>query len=173
MSCALTTGYTQDSCGDGIGGIAEVYVIARADVSFTETTGVITTVTNATGKRWWKYILPRETSSFKTTLNTNVQNGSQFYAHEVQLIMNRMKSATRNELKLLSKNNLCFIGKDHNGVYWLLGRTNGLDVTGGEATTGTASGDRNGYARTLTGNEPEDMIEVNSSLIAGLETAGL
>lgn len=172
MSCALSAAYTQDGCNEGIGGTHEMYVIARADVAFTETTGVITGFVNASTKRFYKYVLPRETANVKTTLNSDVKTGTQYHTHEVSLVFNRMKSATRNELKLLTKNNVCIIYKDENGTYWLSGRANGLDASGGGSDSGTAPGDRNGYTRTLVSNEPEDVIEVTAGLIATLETPG-
>jgi hypothetical protein len=69
---------------------------------------------------------------------------------------------------LLAKNNLLAVVQDGNDKYWLLGKVNGADLTGGHGATGAAFGDRNGYTLTFTGNEPALAPEVSSSIIAGL-----
>ena len=173
MPCALTANYSQKDCIEGIGGMPEAYIIESGNAEFEETAGVITAITNAPTKKWYHYTFAREVCNAKSTLTTNVQNGTQFHAHEIAIVLNKMKSATRNELKLLSKNNVYIIVKDGNGTWWLFGRQNGLDATGGGSDTGTAAGDRNGYTRTFTSNEPEMEIEVDADLIAALETAGV
>jgi hypothetical protein len=48
-----------------------------------------------------------------------------------------------------------------------------MDINAGNGSTGQAKGDRNGYNDlTFTGDEPNMEYEVNSSVIAGLETPG-
>jgi hypothetical protein len=79
-----------------------------------------------------------------------------------------MQANTRNEILLLAKNNLMAVVEDANGKYWLLGKSNGLDLTGGNSGSGTAQGDRNGYTLTFSGGEKELAPEVNSGIIAGL-----
>ena len=57
MACALTQGYVLD-CKDSLGGITEVLFIAKQDVTATtEASGVITAITKAAGKRFYKYEL--------------------------------------------------------------------------------------------------------------------
>jgi len=71
-----------------------------------------------------------------------------------------MDSAKRNEIKLLSRAKLSVIIKDNNGIYWLMGETNGVRMTAGDNGTGTALGDRNGYSLSFQGQEPEPMAIV-------------
>jgi hypothetical protein len=155
MACALTQNYTLD-CKDSIGGLKEVYFAAVEDVaSWTGTNGTYTGVTMDSGKYFWKYDLVKESSNFAEAVNTNVQNGTVFYAQTLEIILNKLQVNTRNEILLLAKNNLVAIVKDNNGAQWILGFSNGLDITGGGSATGTAFGDRNGYTLTFTGNEKE------------------
>ena len=66
MSCALTSGYSLD-CKDSSGGITEVYFIEKANVSSVATaSGVVTALTKAAGKRFWKYELPKESICFQS-----------------------------------------------------------------------------------------------------------
>lgn len=172
MPCALTQGYTLD-CRDSLGGIVEVYFTEAANVSSTtEASGVITALTKAAGKRFWKYQLVKDTSMFNQTLNASVQNGTVFYAQELQIVLNKMQTNTRNELLLLAQNSLVAVVKDSNGLYWYLGKTRGIDLTANAASTGTAQGDRSGFTLTFTGSEPALAPSVNQTVADALTTAG-
>lgn len=168
MPCVLTQSLTLD-CKDSIGGIKAAWFIALADVTaITEVAGVVTAITKAAAKVFYKYSLPKQSSGLTETITANVQNGSVFYAQELQFVLNKLQANTRNELLLLAKNTLLVVVQDANDKYWLLGKENGADVTGGTAATGTASGDRSGYTITVSGSEPELSPEVASGIIAGL-----
>ena len=172
MACALTQGYTLD-CRDSLGGITEVYFIASSDItSSTEASGVITALTKDTGKRFYKYELTKGTSVLTENVNSNVQNGTLYYTPELTIILNKLQANTRNEILLLAKNLLVAVAKDNNGKYWYLGKTRGIDLTAGSATSGTADADRSGYTLTFAGSEPELAPEVNSAVAAALTTAG-
>ena len=172
MACALTQGYTLD-CKDSLGGITEVYFMAFQDVaSTTEASGVITALTKDTGKRFYKYELTKGTSVLTENVNSNVQNGTLYFTPELTIILNKLQANTRNELLLLAKNLLVAVAKDNNGKYWYIGKTRGIDLTAGSATSGTAEADRSGYTLTLAGAEPSMSPEVNSAVAAALTTAG-
>ena len=172
MPCALTQGYTLD-CRDSLGGITEVYFIASSDVtSTTEASGVITALTKAAGKRFYKYELTKGTSMFTENVASNVQNGTLFFTPELTIILNKLQANTRNEILLLAQNRLVAVAKDNNGKFWYLGKTRALDLTAGSAASGTAEGDRSGYTLTFTGAEPALSPEVNSTVASALTTAG-
>lgn len=172
MSCALTSGYSND-CRDSAGGAKEIMIIEHSNVeALTVAVGVVTAATLATAKRFWKYKPAKETAYGKSTLTTSVQNGTKFFAQEVAMALNKMQTATRLEIDKLAQNTLMVVIKDQNDKYWLYGYKNGLDVTAGDSGTGTAMGDRNGYNITLTGQEPEDALEVDAATYATLETPG-
>jgi hypothetical protein len=172
MACALTQGYTLD-CRDSLGGITEVYFMAFQDVSSTtEASGVITALTKAVGKRFYKYELTKGTSVMTENVNSNVQNGTLYFTPELTIILNKLQVNTRNEILLLAQNRLVAVAKDNNGKYWYLGKTRALDLTAGSATSGTAEADRSGYTLTFAGAEPSMSPEVNSAVAAALTTAG-
>lgn len=173
MACSLTQGYSLGTCKDGVGGISEAYFIEFSNVTtMTEASGVITALTKATGKRFYKYELQKETATFKETIESNAQNQTVAYRPELTVIINRLQTAVRNEILLLAKNLLIAVVKDRNGKYWMLGRTGGLDLTSGEGGPGTAATDRSGYSLVFTGVEPELAIEVASGVASALETVG-
>jgi len=168
MACALTQGYALD-CRDSLGGITEVYFIEFKNVSaVTEASGVVSAITKGAGKVFRKYELVPATSSLTENINANVANGTVYYGQELSIILNKLQANTRNEILLLAKNVLMAVVTDNNGKYWLLGRTNGINVTGGNGTTGTAQGDRSGYTLTFSAMEAQMAPEVSSSIIAGL-----
>jgi hypothetical protein len=172
MACALTQDISYD-CQDGLGGIDEMYAMEFPNMdSVTVAAGVVTAITKATGKKFWKYQLPRETADAKSTVNSNEQNGSLFFLHEVKLIINKLTSAVRNELLLLAKNRLVIVVKDNNGKYWMLGRQKGLVASGGQITLGVAYADRNGVELDFSGAEPEPMVEVDETTAGTLQTPG-
>ena len=155
MACALTQSYTLD-CKDSIGGLKAVWFAAIEDIdTWTGSAGTYTAVTMDAGKYFWKYDLVKESSNFAEGVNTNVQNGTVFYAQTLEIILNKLQVNTRNEILLLAKNRLVALVQDNNDTIWVLGFDNGLDITGGGSGSGTAFGDRNGYTLTFTGNEKE------------------
>lgn len=168
MACALTQGYNFD-CKDNIGGIKAVWFIGYNDVSsVTESSGNITTITKAAGKVFYKYQLVRNTSSYTENIASTIENGTVVFNQELLITINKMNTSMRNEILLLAKNTLMAVVEDQNGVYWLLGRYNGLDITTGTASSGLAQADRNGYQLTFTGGEKELAPTVSSGIIAGL-----
>lgn len=172
MACALTSGYSLD-CRDSAGGITEVYFIEKANVTaIAEASGIVSGLTKASGKRFWKYELPKQTGSLTETITPSTENGTVFYQSELQIVINKLAASVRNELRLLAQNVLIAVVKDNNGKYWLVGKERGIDMTESTSGTGTAYGDRSGYTLNFMGMEPDPMLEVNSTVAAALETAG-
>lgn len=173
MACiALTAGYPQD-CIDSMGGVQEVFVIEHANIdSVTVTANVVTSIDKATSKRFWEIAVVKQAVGVTDTPNVNVQNGSAFFEQGINLVFNKIQTNVIQLVRALVQNGAMVVFKDMNGKKWMLGRTRGLNVTGGEGGTGTAPGDRNGYALNLTGQEPEPMIEVDDATYAALETPG-
>lgn len=168
MPCALTQGYTLD-CKDSLGGIKALWLINHANVTaVTEASGIVSAITKAASKVFYKYELVKATGSLTETITASVENGTVFYAQELSIVLNKLQANTRNEILLLAQATLMAVVQDANDKYWLLGRVAGLDVTGGTAATGTAQGDRNGYTLTFTGAEKQLAPEVASGVIAGL-----
>ena len=167
MACALTQGFVLD-CKESLGGVKSVRFVEFDNVASIAYASGVATLTMVTGKKFWKYAQVRETSSTTESITANVQNGTIFYKQELTVILNKLAAATRNEILLLAKNRLMAIVEDMNGNFWLLGAKNGLDITSGNAATGTASGDRNGYSLTFEAMEAEPIWSVASGAITAL-----
>jgi hypothetical protein len=173
MPCALTTGYSLD-CKDSAGGITEVYFIEKGNVSSiaANASGVVTGITKASGKRFWKYELPKETGNFTHNPQVSTENGTLFFEQNLTIVVNKLSASVNTELKLLAQNILIAVVKDNNNKFWMLGKERGLDMAASESGSGTAFGDRSGYTLNFMGKEPDLLYEVNSSVAAALETAG-
>ena len=167
MACPLTQGFILD-CKESVGGIKSVRFVEFDNVASIAYAAGVATLTMVASKKFWKYAQVRETSSFTETITANVQNGTIFYSQELTVILNKLAAATRNEILLLAKNRLMAIVEDMNGSFWLLGAKNGLDITGGNSATGTASGDRNGYTLTFVAQEADPMWSVSSGAISAI-----
>lgn len=158
-------------CRDSAGGIKSVYLIAFDNVSgVTESNGTVSAIAKANNGRFYKYNLQRGTSSWNEAYTDSAENGTSFHVQTLTVILNKMQAAVSNEIRVLSKNRLMAVVEDRNGKFWLLGEENGLERSGGQAGSGTAMGDRNGYELTFTSDNIEYAPEVNSSIIAGLVT---
>lgn len=169
MSCALTQGYTL-GCRDSVGGIKEVRFIEFANVTGVAVTSgnVVSGIATSGSTKFWKYDLTKQTSQFTETVNPSMENGTIFYQQDLQIILNKMTAALRNELRLLGQNRLMAIVTTRNDQYWLLGSRNGLELSAGTGQSGTAFGDRNGYDLTFTAMEEIPMLNVQGSIIAAL-----
>lgn len=170
MACALTSGYSL-SCRDSAGGIKSVYFIEFDNVSgITESAGSVSAISKANGGRFYKYNLQRATGSFEAAINASAENGTLFYTQTLNIILNKMLAATSQEIKLLGQNRLLAVVEDRNGKYWLLGKENGLELSGGTVSSGTAMGDRNGYELNFTSDNVDPVPEVSSGIISALTT---
>jgi len=136
--------------------------------SFTEASGVVTAITKAAGKKFYKYALVKQTSKFEDTLTVSEENGTVFSAQKLTIMLNKMQANTRNEISLLAQNLLVCVAGDRNGKYWFLGATNGLVISTIKGETGTKMGDRNGYTLEFDGAEPAFAQEVSAGIIAGI-----
>lgn len=168
MPCNLTQSYNLD-CRDSVGGLKEVFFMELGNLtSFTEASGVVTAITKAAGKKFYKYALVKQTSKFEDTLTVSEENGTVFSAQKLTIMLNKMQANTRNEISLLAQNLLVCVAGDRNGKYWFLGATNGLVISTIKGETGTKMGDRNGYTLEFDGAEPAFAQEVSAGIIAGI-----
>lgn len=152
-----------------MGGVAEVYIANREDVSaVTITEGKVSAITMATGKTFQVYQFNRGTANMTSTYNISAENGTKYVSTDLVLVFNRMETAKRIEMTALAVNDLYVIVKDANGLFWLLGYDHPVNAGAGDGNTGTAIGDRNGYSITLHDDSAELPYEVLSSIINGL-----
>ena len=165
-NCLLTQGFPKD-CRDSVGGIKTIYLANKhllEDV--TSADGVVTAITMASGSYFYRYDLRKQTSNFTETIEASDENGTVFFEQEANIMLSKLEAQKRNEIFLIAKADTVLVAEDRNGKQWILGKENGLTLTG-TAETGTAFGDMNGYQLVFTGQEREPAYEVSGSVIEG------
>ena len=170
MACSLTQSYLLD-CRLNYGGMKEVYIIEFDNVtSFTQTAGVVTAITKASGKTFRKYQLIAHTGEGDEALTASREMGTLSNKQTIKFPINKMTVAVRNELFLLAQNRLIFIFVDENSTNWMYGSDYGLTLTTASAKTGKVLADRNGYELTFEGDEKNLAYEVDDTTLATLLT---
>ena len=149
MACSQTLAGILKDCASNMGGVVEVYIANKADVTaVTKTSDKVTAITMASTAKFKKYQFNPETSSLSSNYQVNRQNGTIFVQSDLVMVFNRMETAKRIEITALAQGELVAIVKDANGLYWLLGEYEPMVLSAGDGLTGTARADRNGYSVT-------------------------
>ena len=169
MACNQTLSGLVKDCSPSMGGITEVLLANREDVSaVTADTGKVTEITMASSAKFKKYTFARNTGSMTSTYTIDQASGVKYVTTDLLLQFNRMETAKRVEISALAVNDLVAIVKDANGIYWYLGYDEPVNASAGDGQTGTARGDANRYTITLQDNSKEMPMEVDSTIIAAL-----
>jgi len=170
MSCSITSGITL-GCKDSQGGIEYLYIadLPSYDTITTDVDGLVESL-DASGTpttiTWYKYEVPKQSSSFTETINADNTAQTIFYQQDALMVFTKMEAAKRDQIKLLAQNpKLLVVVKDGNGKFWSVGITRGAELSAGTVSTGTAYGDRNGGEITLTGLEPDPSYECAPSFV--------
>lgn len=172
MACALTQGYNFD-CRDNAGGIMTAYIMEKANATtITVAAGIVTGITKASAKRFWKYNLIAHTAEGEEALATSRENGTSANKQSLKFPLNKMTVAVRNELLLLAQNVLLIVIVDANGLGWLYGYEYGMMLATGTAKTGKALADRNGYELAFESDEKALAPNVDAATLLTLETPG-
>ena len=169
MACNQTLSGLVKDCSPSMGGITEVLLANREDVSaVTADSGKVTEITMASSAKFKRYTFARNTGSMTSTYTIDQASGVKYVTTDLLLQFNRMETAKRVEISALAVNDLVAIVKDANGIYWYLGYDEPVNASAGDGQTGTARGDANRYTITLQDNSKEMPMEVDSTIIAAL-----
>ena len=169
MACNQTLSGLVKDCSPSMGGITEVLLANREDVSaVTADTGKVTEITMASSAKFKRYTFARNTGSMTSTYTIDQASGVKYVTTDLLLQFNRMETAKRVEISALAVNDLVAIVKDANGIYWYLGYDEPVNASAGDGQTGTARGDANRYTITLQDNSKEMPMEVDSTIVAAL-----
>lgn len=168
MPCTSFTSARGLACTKTMGGIDTAYLIQYLpSASFTTSSiGLISgSFTNLGGNKFYEFELIQETSNFTFTPNANVQNQSLFYGETLTMVFTGYDAVLRNHITAMANNTIRAIVKTNDNKYFYLGDWSGLDVSAGEAGSGTAAGDRNGLSITFRGINITPPREVDPALI--------
>ena len=172
--CYINDGINIEGCYKGTGGIIEVYIANKENVTAieptkdTDDTGIVTGITQ-TSLTYFQVFKPNKVSSmWEETIESEVANGAIQYNQSINLVFSKTEAAKRNIIKLLGLSDLIAIVKDFNNKYWILGEQNGLDLTEGTIGSGVSGTDLNGYNITLSGPCNQPAREVSADIIDDL-----
>ncbi len=172
MACAIVSGYALD-CKDTVGGIKNLYITELANVSSVaeNASGFVTGITKANGTKFFKYALePRGQNNFTQNIQADATVGTVAYEQNITANFVKLQYETQIKLDLIIKNRTAVIVETMDGSYWLFGKDNGMQVTGGTSVSGQAMNEFQGYTLNFQGMEKSLANEVDSSIIAGLQS---
>lgn len=171
MACNILS-CIQKGCDNNAGGLLKFYVAdAESVTGITESNGTVTNIGLSGGTpAFYEFEFNKNSAQYIETGNIDLTNGSTFYTVETTLNIARRDVAKRNAIQLLGagQRDLLVIVKDANGLYWLQGKTNYVNLTAVGEGSGLAKADGSKYSLTLTSEEPDMMPEVDSTIIADL-----
>ena len=170
MSCILANGIAL-GCKDSLGGIKEVYIgSTNSTTVFTyDADDVIDSATAA--PNFFTFEQRNEQGEFVQTGQHSVENGTNFWEQSVSLIFTKNDAEDRNTLMLLAQSTLMIIVLDQNGKYWVVGESNGADLTASTQSAGKAYGDLNGTTVSFMGKESSPAREMDAATFATLTVA--
>lgn len=171
MACTQSLSGIAAACETNVGGIREVYIANFDDVTDIEvdaTSNMIDTITMDTGKKFYKYLFKKNTSSLTSTLNVDPTAGVNFVQSDLALVFAKQETTKRMEIAKLSLGELRVIVKDANGKFWFLGYEEFVSATAGTAETGVNRTDGNRYTITLTDYSSSYPYEVDPTIIDAL-----
>ena len=176
MACNLTRGLLVD-CKDQIGGLKKIYfvksfcsdILGRATFNNTnplqmddagiENWDIKEDIgSGVDGVQVFQYDLRPNLSSMTVNFNSDPATGTTFFEQTLSISLQKLSVAQTNELKLVAYNRSQVFVLDQNDNVFLLGISNGVDVSGGTAVTGVAKGDMTGFTLELRAEEKEPMI---------------
>ena len=152
----------------GVGGIDYALICNFADVSTAIDASGNVTMDPSTSTAWTKFVPRKESSNFTETMTGTPASGISSYNQVLTLVFAYNQTLKRNQLKIMGQSEMKAVVVDRNGNAWLLGHRNGLDLTSGTLTSGTANPDMNGMTIVLSGNESEPMGSVDAALLTAI-----
>jgi hypothetical protein len=160
MSCTLSRGFLLD-CNEGVGGLKDIYIGKWQDFAsgiVTDVDGFITDLPTAT---LYPYQANRNTGGVTIAPNANLENGTLYYTHTIEMTLGKLDNDKKIELENLAKTRVAVFVRLFDDKIMMVGRNDGCFLTAGTFGSGKARADLNGYQITLTAEEPNqpDFLE--------------
>jgi hypothetical protein len=167
--CDITNGRIEQ-CKDSVSGLKAIYFINYDDLSPDDVTYVSGTdeindwtPIAAGALQLYKYEL-KGANSFETTINSSRDNGTTFFQQTLTIQLKRQDVTTHKNVKLLAYGRPRIVVRTMTDQFFLMGLTQGADVTAGTVSSGSALGDFNGYNLTFEAMEvsPANFLDVST-----------
>lgn len=182
MACnTVTLNGISAQCHTAAGGIKRVLIAQKEDVTninVVKATGVIDSITLASGKYFAQWLFRKNTGSFTTSLTSDPAIGTQAVTTDLNLQFTKAEATKRLEIQSAINAAAVVIVelqdkiKDEDGnlidQYILLGKDNEVSVTAVNMQSGTAMTDLNGFTLTFQDVSVELPHFVDASIIPSL-----
>ena len=169
MACNVTLTGIAYSCEPNLSGVKAVYVAEYDDVSaYTVSNGNITSITMASGKKFYEYVFNKNTAGLTSTMTKDETNGYSYYTNELTGNINHLDTTKNVEVNELMTGRLACIVNDKNGIYWFLGQDSYATGTAMVAQTGAAPEDGNYYNITITDESKAMPYSIDASIVGAL-----
>lgn len=174
-------------CGGQVGGIKKVFLANYLDYESPGGVPIIVTTDNTTGAvtdvqvgedendlSFYEFDLDRQLSSFNQTIVTG-KGGAIAYQQDLELHMSHDSEESWMRMQNVAEGLWIVFVLDNNGVYYMLGATNGIEVSGGSYAHGgdVAYTDYVGYVISMTGAEPKPAFNFGTSTPFKSWTSGI
>lgn len=156
MGCNANILGIMDSCATSVGGVKAAVFMNAYDSFLVEPdddgSGWSLSDGADTGGVLMPFVPSKQTSSFTSTLNVDVTNGSAYVSTEITLQFNKMDVASRVELNKVIAGRWCVFIKDANNKWYVFGynKSNYAYASAGTGQTGGEKSDGNYYQVTIT-----------------------
>ena len=151
MSCTITNGRLLP-CKSAVGGLKNLYFSNFDATNISSLTPSSGEITFNGSEEFYKYEI-KGNSSLETAITSSRENGTTFYESTLNTTFTFLDKATQEEIKLLAAGRPQIVIEDYNGNFFLVGKDNGAEVSGGTIVTGASMGDLSGFTLTLTSQE--------------------
>lgn len=154
--CLITAGWVGPSCDDtfNVPGIQkdEIYFANKSEISaYSESvTGEIDGITFDTYKGFYKVVVHKDTASWSEELQVGTNSGY-FYNQTFSFRTIDTSTSIRNAINNMVGTSLVALFKDKNDKYYVLGETDGLELSENAKNSGAAPGDDTGDVLTFSG----------------------
>jgi len=175
MACTNLTKGRSLECNRIAGGVKYIYFSVYDEITsfaYDSSAPLEIDTIDFGGNTIYRYTMPTGVASVTETITGSTENGTIFYAPQVNVIFNRLTKEDQNEIKLLGQTKVRIFAQlneqlaNGHDVILAIGMENGLSLNSGTIESGAAFGDRNGYSLTFDGMEtvPMSMLEDYSTV---------
>lgn len=169
INCDLTMGWDDRTCATSIGGIKKAIPVPIENLTYSSlviTANEITALTATEGG--YEYNLQPNLSSY-TAAPSRSEGGSVLTNISLNMVLQNDTKALRSELMALARKTCVWFVLKSDGTWVCLGLLDGLLLQAdNEGGSGVAKTDRNGYSLTFTGQEVDEVPDVDEAVVTAL-----
>lgn len=163
MACVTLSKGRKLACrSNATGGFKAIGVVAWEDGMFDVTNGELETLPTEIVSIY-RYELKNSGNTYVEEITTDDEARTIAYNGTLSVVLQKLDLETRNEVNELAKGELSIFVETNTGEILLIGQEFGALLTGGNANTGGARTDFNGWNLTFTTSESEPYVTLSTA----------